>query len=62
MKVFPAMAIIVMAGFCQADHGHELRDRCTVKDKFLNRANSFDSYQDIDSWQVCGKYVSSEEY
>ena len=50
MNVFPAMAIIVMAGFCQADHGHELRDRCTVKDKFLNRANSFDSYQDIDSW------------
>ena len=60
MKVFLAIAITVMAGLCQANPVDDLSEtgyRCPVKDKFLNRGNSFDYVQDIDSWQACGKNI-----
>ena len=69
MRVLFALAILLTCGFCQgADleqknlennliDNPSLRYRCPVKDKFLNRANSFDSYRDIGSWQDCGKYI-----
>ena len=63
MKVSPAIIVIVMAGFCQANPVDDLSDtgyRCPVKDKFLNRGNSFDYVRDIDSWQACGKNISEE--
>ena len=60
MKAFSAMAIIAMTGFCQAaDLGHGLSEtgyRCPVKDKLLR--NAFVSFQDICSWEACGKYIS----
>ena len=70
MRVLFALAILLTCGFCQeADleqknlennlsDNPSLRYRCPVKDKFLNRANSFDSYRDIGSWQDCGKCIS----
>merc|ERR1711971_513018 len=39
-KVSPAIIVIVMAGFCQANHKDGLSNtgyRCPVKNKFLNR-------------------------
>ena len=63
MKVSPAIIVIVMAGFCQANPVDDLSDtgyRCPVKNKFLNRGNSFDYVRDIDSWQACGKNISEE--
>ena len=66
MKVFLAIAITVMAGLCQANPVDDLSEtgyRCPVKDKFLNRANSFDYVRDIGSWQACGKNIeNTEEY
>ena len=59
MRLFPAMAVIVMAGFCRAGHPpHDLSDtspphyRCPVKDKFLSHANAFDAFWDLNSWQT----------
>merc|ERR1719249_582248 len=67
MKGFPAIAIIVTAGFCQANPANleNLANssseassscyRCPVEDKFLNGGDFFDYLRNINSWQKCGK-------
>ena len=63
MKVSPAIIVIVMAGFCQANHKDGLSNngyRCPVKNKFLNRVNAFGYIQDTERWQACGKNISEE--
>ena len=72
MKGFPAIAIIVTAGFCQANPANleNLANssseassscyRCPVEDKFLNGGDFFEYLRNINSWQRCGKYIFQE--
>merc|ERR1711972_743532 len=67
MKGFPAIAIIVTAGFCRANPANPANlsnssseassscYRCPVEDKFLNGGDFFEYFRNINNWQRCGR-------